>query len=67
MVKINHFFTFSIYLYNCNALMKCEYYLRYETGMIPAFQLAIFIKAGLVKSKWTRGGLHHPPLLDAWP
>lgn len=43
------------------------YYLRYEMGIIPAFQSAIFMKAGLAKSKWTRGGLHHPPLLVSSP
>lgn len=38
-------------------------YLRYMTGMIPAFQSAIFSKAGLAMSKWYLGGLHHPPAL----
>lgn len=47
-----------------NSWWFCLAYLRYETGMIPAFQSAIFMKAGLVRSKWARGGLHHPPLLE---
>ena len=41
-------------------------YLRYATGMIPAFQLASFMKAGLAISKWVLGGLHQPPLLESW-
>lgn len=34
--------------------------------MIPAFHSAIFMKAGLDISKCERGGLHHPPLSEAW-
>jgi hypothetical protein len=36
------------------------------TGTMPAVHSAIFIKAGLDMSKWTRGGLHQPPAFESW-
>jgi hypothetical protein len=35
------------------------------TGTMPARHCAILMKAGLERSKWVRGGLHHPPLLES--
>lgn len=35
------------------------------TGTMPAFQSAIFMKAGLDMSKCVRGGLHQPPALES--
>lgn len=35
------------------------------TDTMPAFQSAIFMKAGLDMSKWVRGGLHQPPALES--
>jgi hypothetical protein len=34
-------------------------------GTMPARHSAIFMKAGLARSKWVRGGLHQPPLLES--
>jgi len=36
------------------------------TGTMPAFQFAIFMKAGFARSKCVLGGLHHPPLLESF-
>lgn len=35
------------------------------TDTMPAFQSAIFMKAGLDMWKWVRGGLHQPPALES--
>lgn len=40
-------------------------YRRYMTGTMPAFQFAIFMKAGFDISKSVRGGLHQPPALES--
>lgn len=43
-------------------MVKSGYYLRKETGTIPALYSAILRNIGIARSKCGRGGLHQPPL-----
>lgn len=57
----------SLYTYDCSAMQgkagEAGYstYLRYVTGTIPARWSAMRRKTDMERSKWCRGGLHHPP------